>query len=268
MKLRIEMKFAALRLLNPYPGLLAIALACLTAGVSAHAQEAPTINVDRMAYGAFLSDACSFSSDIYANLKQIAELADPKNEHKYLDSFRRYKSAYANDSGTLSVFMWCYIQTGKYKSLVADIDTEVAEQLKFFQQRAERRQREARERAEREAAAVAMPKLCMTLLDKGLGQRILDRAWPLVSGELRYQSARIMNSSQGGGKGNSKMEFSIKYRNLLGLSQTIDVYFEISENSSKDDLFSDFNITDYSDFIPPKRVNTREINGFIRSLVN
>lgn len=269
-------------------GLKVFRAACLAlAGLmmASHAQAArsggdsgslPPAVLQRMAHGAFLGEACSFPQNIYPNLRQIAGLVaqmggEGFSEDKYLGDFRRYKSGFANDAGIMHTLLHCYVQQGKYKSLVADIDNESAEMLEAWQRKlAQKRAEEERRRAAREQAERARNELgglLLKMMDHGLGQNILNRAWPLASGDLQYRSARMIGQETSGEA--VRLEYSIRYINLIGLSQSLDVSMEIDGNaSSKDNLLSAFRITDYSDFIPPKSVGRSEVNGFIRRLAN
>jgi hypothetical protein len=259
------------------------AFACLAMAANTQAAGSTGVSsalspavLERMAQGAFLGEACSFPQDIYSNLRQIARLVvqvggEDFPEDTYLGDFRRFKSRFAEDAGIMHTIKHCYVQQGKYKSLVADIDNESAEMLEAWQRKAEqKRAEEERRRAAREQATRARDELAgflLKMMDHGLGQNILDRAWPLASGNLQYRSTRMIGQETSGET--VKLEYSIRYVNLIGLSQSLDVSMEIDGNaSSKDNLLSVFRITDYSDFIPPKSVGRSEVNGFIRRLAN
>jgi hypothetical protein len=249
-----------------------LALVCAmtnNAGAQSNSGAPAKVDVQRLAYGAYLGDACSFPQNIHSNLRQAARLMGLPEDNDYLRDFRRHKSRFADSSGFMNTVKQCYLDKGKNRSLVSDIDTEAEDLLeswrqKEIQKRAEaERQATEKERAER--SRKEWSELSSRLMDGGLGQNILDRAWPLVSGQLQYRSARIIAQEASGEKIGT--EYSIRYVNLLGLSQTLDVYIEIDgKTSSGDNPVSVFRITDYSDFIPPKSVNRSEVNGFIRRL--
>lgn len=250
---------------------LTLACVMMDSGAALLNPSSPAIDAQRLAYGAYLGDICSFPQDIYSNLRQTTKLMGLPENNDYLRDFRRYKSRFADDSGFIDTAKLCYLRKGKNKSLVSDINTEASELLESWQQKEIQKRREAERRAAEKEQAERMRKewseWCTRLMDNGLGQSILDRAWPLASGELKYRSARIIGQEANGER--IGMEYSIRYINLLGLSQTLDFYIEIDgKTSSKDNPISAFRISDYSDFIPPKSVNRSEVNGFIRRMLN
>jgi hypothetical protein len=122
----------------------------------------------RVAYFAFLAEACGFENSLQRDFTGAIRRAfpsSPDRQREEIDKFRKRKQNFSDDAGALGIFKRCNFESGKTKGLIS----EVSEDISFFVESissAEKKyseemddwnecERERREAEEREAARQA-----------------------------------------------------------------------------------------------------------------